>query len=351
MKTPLAVAMLALALITPAAMAAPVTTSVVMTHLDNPRGMAMDHWGVLYVAEAGHGGVGPCAVLRGLERCYGPSGAVSRLWHGRQQRIADGLPSYADAAASEVTGPHDVSVFPFGFVFNRAFVTVGWGGDPAQREVFGAAGRDFGTLVRIRPNGGWRVVADVAAHEAARNPAGGPVDSNPYGLLDDWWSRVVADAGANALLRVLPNGRVWTIASFRSRPAAQTDAVPTTVVRGPDGAYYVGELTGAPFLAGTARIYRVVPGREPELFLDGFKTVIDIAFGPDRSLYVLEHATGPVFFGGPGRILRVRPDGSRSELIGGLDHPTSLLVDRHGTVFVTNKGLAVLGGEVLRVDP
>lgn len=350
MNTRIPLAILAFALLASPAAAAPATTTVVMSHLDNPRGIAMDYRGALYVAEAGHGGVGPCAVLRGVQRCYGPSGAVSRLWHGRQERIAVGLPSYADAEAFEVTGPHDVSVYPFGYPFGRTFVTIGWGDNPAKREVFGPAGRRFGTLVRILPHGRWRVVADVSAYEARRNPAGGPVDSNPYGLLDGS-THVVADAGANALLRVLPGGRVWAIATFRSRPADATDAVPTSVVRGPDGALYVGELTGAPFLAGMARVYRIVPGRPPRVFLEGFKTIIDLAFGPDRSLYVLEHATGPVFFGGPGRIVRVRPDGSHSVVIGGLVRPTSLLVDRRGTIYVTNKGLAVLGGEVLRVDP
>jgi hypothetical protein len=40
--------------------------------------------------------------------------------------------------------------------------------------------------------------------------------------------------------------------------------VPNSVAQGPDGAYYVGELTGVPFEAGAARVYRVVPGRASE---------------------------------------------------------------------------------------
>lgn len=37
------------------------------------------------------------------------------------------------------------------------------------------------------------------------------------------------------------------VAVFPSRPTRSTDSVPTSVAVGPDGAYYVGEATGAPF--------------------------------------------------------------------------------------------------------
>lgn len=153
---------------------------------------------------------------------------MSRLWRGRQERIASGLPPYADAELADVTGPHDVALLPAGPAFGLAFETVGWGGDPAQRAIFGHAGRDFGTLVRILAQDRWHVVNDVAAYEAANNPAGGPVDSNPYGLLGGPLLHTVADAGANALLQVLPGGKGRTIATFGSRPDADTDAVPTS---------------------------------------------------------------------------------------------------------------------------
>jgi hypothetical protein len=85
-------ATLATLVVSSAAAAASVTT--VMTGLDNPRGLAVGPEGALYVAEAGRGGPGPCVVLRGTPQCYGPTGAASRLWHGVQERIATGLPSY-----------------------------------------------------------------------------------------------------------------------------------------------------------------------------------------------------------------------------------------------------------------
>src|SRR4029079_14996992 len=99
--------------------------SVVMSGLDNPRGMDFGPQGALYVAEAGRGG-GPDApglVLRGTTLTYGPTGAVSRLWKGEQQRVASGLPSLAQASGNEAAVPSDVSFNGVG----NAYVTVGFG--------------------------------------------------------------------------------------------------------------------------------------------------------------------------------------------------------------------------------
>jgi hypothetical protein len=335
-----------------AAVAAPLSVKTVMSGLDNPRGLALSPWGVLFVAEAGSGGAGPCVTMRGQPRCYGPSGAVSRLRFGRQERVLEGLPSYADPAFAEVTGPHDIGFDWFG----NAFVLIGYGDNPALRSQFGPPGAQFGTLVKIRPFyrwHSWQVVADLAAHEAAENPAGGELNSNPYGLLVlTPGQSFIADAGANALLEARWDGSVKTVATFRARGMGDsTDAVPTAVVRGPDRAYYVSELTGAPFADGSARIYRVQPGSAPTVFADGFKTIIDLDFARDGTLYVLQYATGPVFFGGPGEIIRVARDGTRAVIAGGLDHPTSLVAAPGGVIYVTNHGNLVGGGEVLRIVP
>jgi sugar lactone lactonase YvrE len=78
-----------------------------------------------------------------------------------------------------------------------------------------------------------------------------------------------------------------------------TDRVPSDVVLGPDGASYVSTLSGVPFTPGSAAVFRVVPGSAPTTYAANLTQVTDLAFGPDGSLYVLQHGTG-LFFGGPG---------------------------------------------------
>jgi glucose/arabinose dehydrogenase len=320
------------------------TITTVMAGLDNPRGLAFAPEGSLYVVEAGRGG-DFCFDLRGMLMCSGASGALTRLRLGIQERVAVGFPSYI-SPRGEVTGAHDVAFLGTG----GAYVTIGFGGDPERRAASGFDGAMFGALLHVAASGEWRAVADVAAHEATYNPSGGPIDTNPYGLLAEPGARMVTDAGANALLRVAADGTITTTAVFPSRPQRATDAVPTAVVSGPDGAYYVSELTGAPFAPGAANIYRVLPGQTPEVYLSGFRTAIDLAFAPDGSLYVLEFAKGTgSFFSSPGDIVRIDPDGTRTVVIDNLANPTSLAVGPDEALYVTNRGLAIGQGEVLRI--
>ena len=61
------------------------------------------------------------------------------------------------------------------------FVAMGLGNDPQLiRPLLGPAGNVLGTLLQVNAAGGWRVVADIAAYEAAVDPNGGLIDSNLY---------------------------------------------------------------------------------------------------------------------------------------------------------------------------
>jgi hypothetical protein len=331
------------------------TASVVMSGLDNPRGLAFGPEGALYVAEAGRGGTGPCtSSIRPFEPgqpfCYGPSGAVSRLWRGVQERVVTGLPSYA-SAFGQASGPHDIAMLGRG----EARVSIGWGTNPLLRDELGPPWTSFDWLARVNASGNWRLEADLGAHEAAVNPGTGPLDSNPYGLLAEPGRVLVAEAGGNALLAVGSNGSISTIATFPSLPQGRpTDSVPTAVTLGPDGAHYVAELTGVPFAVGAANIYRVVTGQAPTVAYAGFTTIIDLTFGPDGSLYVLEHSTGslgPPFLQLPGRLIRVAPDGTRTTVIDGLTRPGSVAVGPDGALYVSDRSTSIGTGDVLRIEP
>ena len=108
-------------------------------------------------------------------------------------------------------------------------------------------------------------------------------------------------------------------------------SVPTSVAVGPDGAYYVGELTGFPFVKGAARVHRV--GRKGStVYATGFTNVTDIAFDRKGNLYVLEFAKDGLLAGPPvGAIHRIDRKGGRKTLVSeGLSAPTGIGVGRQG---------------------
>jgi hypothetical protein len=329
--------------------------TVVMTGLDNPRGLAWGPEGALYVAEAGRGGTQPCYPgPEGGQQFAGFTGAVSRLWHGVQERVATNLPSVANATGMAALGPHNIDMLGRG----TARVTIGLGSNPANRAICGTVGPYLGWITRVLPNGQWRLETDLANYEAENNPDGGVPDSNPYGLLAEPGAVIATDAGGNDLLRIAANGSISTIAVFPARfnSTRGTDAVPTSVAIGPDGAYYVGELTGVPFTPGAANVWRVVPGEAPTAFRSGFTDIIDIAFGSDGSLYVLEFATGP-FLAPPGDLWRVAPNGARTLVATGLFAPGSVTIGPDGAFYISNCSIfpstlpspCGQGGQVVRI--
>ncbi len=86
-------------------------------------------------------------------------------------------------------------------------------------------------------------------------------------------------------------------------------------------------------------------------FSPGFTTIIDIAFGPDGSLYVLEF--------GPGDLWRVTPNGTRSLVATGLVAPGSVTIGSDGAFYISNCSIfsttgtgpppCTMGGQVVRI--
>jgi hypothetical protein len=340
---------------------------VVAQGLDNPRGLAFGPDGALYVAESGRGGadcVIPAPEGEGTN-CFGTTGAITRIdvGHGGQERVVEALPSIASPEGGEASGPSDISFGKRG----RGFFTVGLGGDPALREQFPQTA-GMAKLYVLKHGGEVKPIADLGAFEAANNPdadqPGSAVDTNPNSVDASWHKLAVADAGGNDVLAVSKRKgiSVLGVIPFTTAPAPPgipdvpegtplpTQSVPTSIVRGPDGAYYVGQLTGFPFPVDGASVWRIEPGSAPEVYASGFTQITDLAFGRDGSLYVLEIATGSL--AGPptpGALIRVAPDGERSELAPGtLMGPTGLALG-HRAAYVSNHGAEAGAGEVVRI--
>lgn len=346
---------------------APEGMSVIATGLNNPRGLTIGPDGGLYVAEGGIGGSSCYQVDPNdpnFVMCAGNTGSVTRIENGQQTRIAAGLPSLAGPDGFAASGPLRISWRP-----RDAFsVVIGLGADPALRDALAALNPtfgDLGKLVRMNPAGSWSYMADIAGYEGIANPDGGAPDSNPYAVFSaPGRKRIVADAGGNDLLEVTNDGQISTLAVFPDRMVpyppmfgggeGPQQAVPTSVTQGPDGAFYVGQLTGFPWPPNAASVFRVVPGGQPQEFASGFNAIHDITFGPDGSLYVLQF-DDDIFscelFGicSGGKLIKVATDGSRTVLARDLPYPGGVVVTKNNEIYLTLYSIFPGMGMVVRM--
>lgn len=243
--------------------------------------------------------------------------------------------------------------------------------------------------------GGVRLVADIEAFETAEDPdaalwkvpqcepladpqfSAGP-QSNPYHIVGLTGSTaLVADAAGNTLLATKINGDVELVATFTPPvdelgefrvllPAGDFDCyvqpVPTAVDVGPDGAYYVGELTGVPAVPGWSRVWRIEPGArgvecpsaECVEVVSGLTSVIDATFGPDGLLYVVEYdANGwlQAVIGNPaGGTIKACDVGTGDcdVVADGLSFPGAITFDKWGDLWLLESN--IIAPVVRRVD-
>jgi hypothetical protein len=281
------------------------TVKLIAQGLDSPRHLAFGSGGDLFVAEAGRGGTGPCFTGGEGPACMGNSGAVTKVdrW-GRQSRIATGLASYANTPP-DVPPTYDNAIGPHGItVLGEDGVIITNGGPTEPKDAAGATiPREtlakqnpvadlFGRVLAIGKRGKIAKLADIWDFERDNNPdavLGNPaIDSNPVDVAVDGFKLVVADAGGNAVDVVKPYNRVSALSIFANLPSGP-QAVPTSVVIGPDHQYYVSQLVGFPFPVGAANVYKVDPRTGAQtVFASGFTNLMDLAFGRDGTLYALE---------------------------------------------------------------
>jgi hypothetical protein len=332
--------------------AAVYSATVIASGLNNPRGLKFAADGSLYIAEAGYFSEGgPTTTVRGDTYHYGETGSITRYAGGVQQRVVTGLASLSSAVTGETLGAADIAFGTDG----TGYVAIGLGTNPNARGAdLAPGGLNLGRIFTFANDGTKSSFADVSAFEAANNPVGGPLDSNPYHLAALSDGLLVTDAGGNTLLRVGPGGTVSMVAGFPGRDIGggfPSDSVPTGVAIGPDGNYYVSELTGFPFTQGSARINQVTPAGAVSMSWTGFTNISYIAFGTDGSLYVLElDSNGLATPGAGGALIRLGTDGSRETLFNtGLITPTGLEIGSDGAFYVTNFSAAAGIGQVVRI--
>jgi sugar lactone lactonase YvrE len=319
--------------------------------LNNPRGMAFASDGSLYITEAGSPfmpDLDTPSLTTGQGTLYfGNSGAITRFANGSLSTVLSGLPSLFNSTSGDVSGAQGI-----GFWGDDLYYTIGLGADPAARSaspLFSGLGQ---LMVLPGASGTPHAFADISAFEGLNNPAGGPVDSNPYQILPTAGGIFVADAGGNSILNVSSAGTVSLVATLPTAPAG-AEPVPTGLATDAFGNLYVSQLTGFPFPVGGSSLYRI-DGGVPTPIATGFTNVVDLAAGPNGHLYLLEFAHNGLLSGDPsGALWDVNPfTGEKSLLLDqGLTVPSALAVGSDGTIFIANQGAIPGQGQLLALRP
>jgi hypothetical protein len=304
----------------------------------------------------------------------------------------DGSLLVADAGAGIVELRNGAGALVAGLPGVTDIAPIGRGNMFALRG--GGPGLTTGALFRVS-RGSTRLIVDLYQWEADNNPHPAAVDSNPFDVEEiNGGAVLVADAGGNDLLIVDRNGRTDWIAVFPDEmvstanikslagcptpipelafacglpPSLPAQPVSTSVAVGPDGAYYVSELKGFPAPTESSRIWRVEPGARHadcatssacSIVGTGFTSIVDLTFGPDGTLYVVEideASWAAVEFGVGalgGTVNACDPTTwVCSEVATGLPIPVGLAVDhRAGERYVTINALIPGQARVIRLD-
>lgn len=294
---------------------------VIADGLNNPRGIAYGPDGVLYIAESGTGGDLDVQGLFGPARA-GASGQITAIAaDGTRSVVIAGLPSIN--TGGEVTGamlarPRDGLLW----IANG----LAWTGMPLMRTVMAV---DLETLRIVH-------LIDTFAAEAAQNPDGGDIDSNPVDLaFAADGSLYIVDAGANAIWRWSAEAMMAGETALEPFAAWSDNPVPTSIAFDIEGNAYVGFLTGFPFPEGGARIEKWSAAGERVETYTGLTAVVDLVWH-EGEIYAVQFAT----FGDQGwipetgSVVRVTADGPEV-LMGGLNLP-------YGLALTPDAGLAVV---------
>jgi hypothetical protein len=286
------------------------TLTPVAENLAGPLQLAVGHHGTIYV---GQSFAGLLTKIKGADRR-----------------------DIATVPGGEVSG---VSLAPKG---HGVYYTVTKTGPPPDNSPIAA------NLSRVR-KGSSSIVADLLAYEVANNPdqintygfvgitadcakdvpaeAGPPtytgiVESHPYATAATKKGVYVADAAANAVLRVSRKGKVRTVAVLPPQPLVVTAEL--------------AALHGLPpCTVGLTYNFEPVP--------------TDVEVGKDGWLYVTTLPGGPEDPPLPprGGVWKINPwNGNATQLAGGLAGATNLALGRHGTIYVSE----LFGSRVSRID-
>ncbi len=284
--------------------------------------------------EAGMGStIGPDGALYVAE---GAAGRISRFdpKTGNITTFASGLPQAIIGIG--IGGPMDVE-----FIDETAYALVTLVGSDI-------GGTDIVGIYRIDAPDSFTVIADIGAWAIENPPPPITAYDTPTGVqyaLESYRGGfLVTDGHHNRVLLVTLDGQITEMMRF-------DNIVPTGLaVKGK--LVYMAEAGPLPHLPENGKVvmFKQNSSTASEI-ASGAPLLVDVEFGRGRTLYALSQGIFPVdgFPGSPatpdtGALVMVNNDGTFSEIVGGLDRPSSLEFIGKTAYFVS------LAGEIWKID-
>ena len=360
---------------------------VVITDLENPRGVGIDREGALLIAEAGYGEDAEAPILRTgrLTRFLDLNGDGDFLDPGEAERWLDNLYSFNsvnkyETGRDEVSGATDVLVREDG----RVFLSLDGGIDQSG-----------GTFILFELDGDGTLLREIDQNS---NMTG-------IGFAPDQRSVYATQSTHNSLIEIgLENGDVRHIVTFEDLYSGQ-QAVPAGLGVDPTtGDVLVALFSGVakaegdacrfvpeamcdgrylPLIPTDAKVVRVDPATGSVTDeVTGLTAAVDVAADSEGNVFTVEMAADhaqlfhlgvdlfladlPALHGGyirfSGRVTMYPADGGEPRVLAeGLDQPTNITVARDGALYVSTgqgtpgrpipgpQGRTEIVGEVLRI--
>ena len=362
--------------IAPALATPAVTITPVLGGLAAPRGIAFDGQDSMYLSQSGLAGAGEVGMTHtGLVSKYA-WGQTTPAWSvGFNSLYVTEDPS----APPDVLGPAGISAVGNGCMKQSPGQRNGCQvqmitseSTPGILAASGGAVNDpeAGHLFRLDgATGAVTDMADVGSQQYAFTNANQSLfpsdfpDSNPYGVLVTRGGTYVADAGANTISEVMPDGTTRIIAYIPNETGVPfRDATPTCIAQGPDGFLYVGTLNFVAnlFVFGGDRsnVWRIDPNANypaaPQLWASGLTTVTSCTFDRAGNFWATEMFQGGLDAAPPGDVVEIpfsNPTVHTRIGFGQLPVPGGIAQGPDGAMYVT-VGSAAPGaaGAVVRVS-
>jgi glucose/arabinose dehydrogenase len=366
-----------------AAQGAPsVSITPVLGGLAAPRGITFDGKGNMYVAQSGVAGKGSAGMTRSGKVNKYAWGSTKPTWTKRFNSL---YLTEDPTAPPDVLGPEGISALAKGCMKNDDGKRNGCHvqmitseSTPGVLAATGGAVHDpqAGRLYRLNSATGAATVKSNVGSQMYKwtgdhkrlFPPDFP-DSNPYGVLvtkgrHGGARTFVADAGANTISEVMPNGRARVVSYLPNEHfGAHRDSTPTCIAQGPDGFLYVGTLDFAsnlmvpPGKGGFSSVWRVNPNAnfptKPTRWATGLTTITACTFDRQGNFWAAEMFAGGLSANPPGDVVRIpfaHPKVHRHIGFGHLPLPGGIAQGPDGAMYVT-VGSAAPGrnGGVMRV--